>query len=574
MIYDMEVAREARTAYIARNGSLKTVRSSWDPHYAELGRNIMPRNVMFQGSDRNRGGAHHYNRIYDNTGVRSNRTLGAGMQAGITNPGRPWFKLVPADPDLGDFFPVRRYLDDVVDRMQKVFSRSNTYRTLHMMYEELGAFGTAVSIVRPDVSSTIHHYPVTLGRYCLQQNWRGEITTLYREISKTVGEVVKEFGIEACSSAVRDLWRARNFEATVDLLHVIEPRADELRDPSMPGPQNMPFKSVYMELASDDERLLRVSGFERFPVLAPRWAIAGANVYGHSPGMEALGDIKQLQHEQLMKGRAISYKVQPPLQVPTSLKDRESEMFAGGISYYEPGMLLPYDQVTPAGGIRTAFEVNLELDHILADIQDCRQRIQASNYSDLFLMLSTIGPDQRMTATEVAERHEEKLIALGPVLERLHNELLQPLIDLTYAEMQAQGKLPPPPPELIDSDLGVEFTSILAQAQRQIGTADIDRFMGNVVALQPVFPQITDKVNIDKWVDVYSKMRGVPNDLVNPDEVAIDQRKARAQAQAAQQQTEMMAQSAKAMRDLSQSPVGTGSALDLLPSPTEEQTAI
>ena len=548
--YDFSKVRDRREAFLARRGALKTERSSWVSHWSDISKHILPRNGRFFISDRNRTGSDRYNKIYDNTGTRALRTLGAGMQAGATNPARPWFKLTTSDPDLGNYYPVRQWLDDVVDRMQRVFSKSNTYRTLHQMYEELGAFGTSVSIILPDFQNVIHHYPVVCGEYSLQQDYQGKIIGCYREFEKTVGEVVKEFGLKNCSVAVRDQWKSRQLENIVQVLHVIEPRADQERDPSNMSPKHMPFKSCYMELGGDDDKLLRESGYRRFPVLAPRWSVAGGDVYGTSPGMEALGDVRQLQQEQLRKGQGIDYMVRPPLQVPSQLKDRESELFPGGLNYVDPGTLLPFDQVTPNGGVRPAFEVGLDLSHLLGDIQDVRERIRSSFYADLFLMLATAGPNTRMTATEVAERHEEKLLALGPVLERLHNELLQPLIDITFDHMNDAGMLPPPPEELGGQELTIEFVSILAQAQRAVGSNSVDRFMGNVAQLSQIKPDMLDKVNFDKWVDHYANILGVETDIIVDDENVLALRKARAEAEAAQAQIAAAREQAAAAKDM------------------------
>jgi len=242
--------------------------------------------------------------------------------------------------------------------------------------------------------------------------------------------------------------------------------------------------------------------------------------------------------------------VRPPLQVPSQLKDRESELFPGGLNYMDPGTMLPFDQITPNGGVRSAFDVNIDLSHLLADIQDVRERIRSSFYADLFLMLSMAGPNTRMTATEVAERHEEKLLALGPVLERLHNELLQPLIDITFDHMVEAEMLPPAPEEIAGQELTVEFVSILAQAQRAVGSNSVDRFMGNVVQLSQVKPDLLDKVNFDKWADNYSEMLGVETDIIVDDDNVLALRKARAEAEAAQAQVEMSREMSAGAKDM------------------------
>ena len=548
-VYDFSNMRDKRTAFLSRNGALKTERSSWRTHWSDISRHLLPRSGRFFLSDRNRTGSDRYNKIYDNTGTRALRTLGAGLQAGVTNQARPWFRLTTADPDLGDHYPVRMWLDDVVDRMQRVFNRSNTYRALPKMYEELGAFGTSASLVLLDYQNVIHHYPLSCGEYCLQQDYQGRVISCYREFQKTVGEVVKEFGLLNCSTSTQNYWHSRNLEAPVDLLHVIEPRDDQERVPGSRRAQDMPFKSCYLELGGDDDKILRESGFKRFPVLAPRWAVSGGDVYGTGPGMESLGDIRQLQQEQLRKAQAIDYMVRPPLQVPSSMRDRSSGLFPGGINYADPGTMLSHDQVGAGGGIRPAFEVKLDLNALREDIVDVRERINSAFYADLFLMLAMSGTNTRMTATEVAERHEEKLLALGPVLGRLHNELLHPLIDMTFDHMVEVGLVPPAPEEIQGQDLTVEFVSILAQAQRAVGSSSVDRFMGNVTAISEIKPEVLDKVNFDKWVDHYADMLGMDTDLLVPDEDVAALRKARADAQAAQARVEMQREQAAAMKD-------------------------
>jgi hypothetical protein len=184
-----------------------------------------------------------------------------------------------------------------------------------------------------------------------------------------------------------------------------------------------------------------------------------------------------------------------------------------------------------------------------------RQRIRETFFSDLFLMLAN-SSNPAMTATEVAERHEEKLTMLGPVLERLHNELLQPLIDITFDRMLEVGALLPPPPDLLGMDISVEFVSVLAQAQRMIGSNGIDRFMGNVVALSKVKPDVLDKVNFDEWADSYSRMLGVDASMLVDDADVQALRDARAKAQAAQEQANMQNQQAQTAKNLAQSPTG------------------
>jgi hypothetical protein len=529
-----------RDKLFTRWGQLKSERATWWAHWQEISTYLLPRSGRFFVQDRDKGYRRH-NNIYDNTGTRALRVLGAGMMAGATSPARPWFRLATADPDLNKYPPVKLWLDDVTKRMQVIFQKSNTYRALHQVYEELGSFGTATSIILPDFDNVIHHYPLTCGEYCIATDYQGHVNTLYREFEKTVHEIVQEFGYENCSTSVKNMYDRGTLDTWVPIIHAIEPRSD--RDHRKNDNKNMPFASYYFEVGGEENKYLRESGFKRFPAVVPRWTTNGGDIYGSSPGMEALGDIKQLQHEQLRKAQGIDYKTKPPLQVPTSMKNRDVETLPGGVSFV--------DAATAGGGIRTAFEVNLDLSHLLADIQDVRERIRGAFYADLFLMLAN-ATDTRMTATEVAERHEEKLLMLGPVLERLHNELLDPLIDTTFNYMIEANLLPPPPEELRGMDLSVEFVSMLAQAQRAIGTNSVDRFVMGMGTVAQFKPEVLDKFDPDNWADIYSEMLGVdPNIIVANDQVAIV-RQQRAQAMAQQQQAAEIEQASKAAKNLSQ----------------------
>ena len=536
-----------RDRLFTRWGQLKSERASWFAHWQELTSYILPRNGRYFRQDRDRGYRRH-NNIYDSTGTRALRILGAGMMSGATSPARQWFRLATPDPELNSYEPVKLWLDDVTKRMQRVFQKSNTYDSLHQMYEELGTFGTAATILLPDYQSVIHHYPLTCGEYCISTDAKGRVCTLYREFEMTVSQVVKEFGLEKCSVSVQNMYRTGNLDQWVPVIHCIEPRAD--RDMGKRDAKNMPWGSYYFEIGGEDRVFLRESGFQYFPALCPRWSVIGGDIYGNSPGMEALGDIKQLQHEQLRKAQAIDYQTKPPLQVPASMKNRDVETLPGGVSYYDG----------QSNGIKTAFEVNLNLQYLLNDIMDCRERVRGSFYADLFLMLANT-PNTRMTATEVAERHEEKLLMLGPVLERLHNELLSPLVDITFTRMVAAGALPPAPQELQGMDLNVEFVSMLAQAQRAIGTNAVDRFVGNLGAIARMKPDILDKFDQDQWADVYADMLGVDPSLIIADKEVAVLRDARNQAMAAKEQAAAMQQTSQSVKNMAQAPTGNQNAL-------------
>ena len=537
---------------------LDTEYSSWRAHQWEISRMFMPKTGRFFVEDRNKGWKRN-EEIIDNTGTRAVRILGAGLTAGASSPARPWLKIKAANPDLNRMHDVQLWLDEVTRIVMHTFSQSNTYFVLQQLYEETPLYGTGCALIVRDEDKVIRLHSLTAGQYRLATGPDGEVNCMYRELQMTVAQLVREFGIAKCSDRVSSMFREGQLEEGITIYHAIEPRED--RDTSKIDNKNMPWRSVYWEAgeATEITEVLNESGFLSFPVLAPRWSVAPEDVYGNGPGMEALPDVIQLQQEQFRKGQAIDFATKPPVLLPSDMKNHEVDLSPGGENYAD---------AAGANVARPIWQVGLQLAPLLEDIRDVRSRINASFFVDMFMMIAQT--DKRMTATEVAERHEEKLLMLGPALERLHTELLEKLVDLTFEHLIEAGRIPEPPPELSGSSLDVEFISMLAQAQRAAGAGAIDRFVASVGAVAQMKPDVLDKVDADAYVDDLADRLGVPADLLISTEEALSLRKARAKMQAEQAQAEMQAQQAGALKDAGSAASDMATAASLAASPPEQ----
>ena len=543
------MSQELKEKLVRRAGALKTERTSWLEHWRTISKLVSPRQGRYFVTDRNKGGS-RINRIIDNTATRDLRVLGAGMMAGATSPSRQWFKLASSDLEKNQSYNAKIWLHNLERLYELVYQKSNTYRVLHSTYQEMGAFGTSANLLLPDDERIIHHYPISIGEYCLASNYKGKVDTIYREFQLTVHELVAQFGYKSCSHTVQTLYDRGNLDSWVTVTHAIEPRVD--RDRQYLDAKNMPYLSCYFENGSDEYTFLRESGYNTFPCLAPRWELNPGDIYGHSPGMECLGDVSELQVRMLQKGKAIDYQVNPPIQKPYGIKNRDIDFLPGGVTTVR----------NPNDEIKESFQVKLNLDHVLNDIMDIRQRIHGSFYADLFLVL-TNATETRMTATEVAERHEEKLLLLGPVIERLQNELLSPLIDITFNIMQEQGLIPPPPPELEGTDLTIEFTSILAQAQKAVGSNTMDRFVMKISEVAQFKPEVLDKFDHYEWADDYGDMLGVNPKIIVPTDIAMQVAQQRAEQQQQAQQAEIANQASGTAKNMAETPTANGES-DLL----------
>ncbi|MDP2334807.1 MAG: portal protein [Reyranella sp.] len=440
-----------------RLNTLDRERATWFAHWRELSTYILPRRGAFLGAAHrpDRGGKRNA-RLLDATAMLAARTLASGLMAGLTSPARPWFRLGLGSPALSAVPEVRAWLDDVAARMFRVFARSNLYNALAVAYEELAVFGTAALVVTEDAKEIVRAYPLTAGEYWLAASERLSVNTLYRTLGMTSFQLVERFGRDAVSTSVRERYDRGDWDREVEVVHAIEPN-EEVREGRGFGRSNrhMPFRSVWYEKGGANDNLLAVGGFEEFPALCPRWHLAGNDVYGRSPGMDALPDAKGLQRMQLRFAETLDKMVSPPMVASPALRDAAVASTPSAVTYVaDPGGV----------GFRPAYQIKPPLAEFAAALKDRQQAVRAAFYADLFLMATELR-DVR-SATEIAERRAEKLVMLGPVLERLHDDLLEPLIGRVFQLMARAGHIPPPSwPDLDGLRLQPEYVSPMQALQ-------------------------------------------------------------------------------------------------------------
>ena len=396
--------------------------------------------------------------VINGTPGEANDVLAAGMQGGLTSPSRPWFRLGLADEKLMDSIIVREWLQAVRDLLLDIFARSNFYGAMHNIYEEIGAFGTAVMLIEEDLDSVIRCRPFTVGEYYLALDRKYRPTTLYRKYTMSARNIVAEFGEENCSDTVREMAKnPASSEKEFTIVHCIRPRSD--RSAGRLDASNMPFESVYYEDQAENDVFLRKGGYTGLPFLAPRWFVRGVSTYGRSPGMTALGDCKQLQKMEDDKLWALSVMIKPPMNAPSSMKKQGGgTIVSAGINFL--------DVAQGMQGFVPTYQINPDFQNIAFEIDRVENRIRRNFNNHLFQ--SIIAAEKQMTAREVTERSAEKLVLLGPVLERLHTEALSVAIDRTMSIADRFNLLPEPPLEIQGQPLKVEYISLLAQAQKAL----------------------------------------------------------------------------------------------------------
>lgn len=541
--------------------------SWWTQNWAELAEFILPRRSIWltqstggipSPNNMTRGRPIN-NAIVDPTATFAVRVCSAGLMSGLASPSRPWFKVIPAIKKFEIDAEGRAWLDDVEDRIYTVLAGSNFYNSFAQECEDLVVFGTAPSIIYEDEKDIIRLYNPCVGEYYLSSGATMRIDGLMRQFVMTIQQIVDFFGVENCPPEVITLWNQKGAQLATEkiIAHSIEPNfgIGPNEDGKIPG--NFTWRETYWVYGSASGKPLSLRGFVDQPFTAARWSTQSNDAYGRSPGMDVLPDVMQLQVETRRKAEAIEKQVRPPLIASMDLKNQPSSILPGHVTYA--------NMTGPGTGMRPIYEVMPDIRGMMEDLAQIQQRIQKGLFNDLFLMLEQ-NPQQKMTAYEVAQKMQEKLQVLGPVIEGLLSESLKPKLKRIFGILKRRGFIDPPPDSLKDVPLEIDFVSMLALAQKASATGGLERIAALVGNLVAVYPQAKDVMNSDALIREMNDLLGNPQKILfGPEQVTgIRQANAKAQAQqekmaAAQHMAQTASVGADAANTLSQTQVGAGS---------------
>jgi hypothetical protein len=464
------------------------------------------------------------------------RVARAGLQGGLTSRARPWFALTTEDPDLADYQPVKEWMYRTQLRMFSRIARTNTYDSLHESYGDDVVFGVSSLFVEDDDLDMIRCYVAPVGSFVIANSPRGEVDTWYHRTTMTVKNLVEKFGIENCSVHVKNLWTAKNYHSPIEIIHAVKPRKN--REYGSMHYRDMPYSSCWFETAGNEDKYLRESGYREFPVMCSRWDKTGEDVYGTPPAADGLGAAMGLQKFEKARLQALDMLVRPPMNAPSTHQQQGgTTTLPGQTNYYDPSG--PHAKIEPAVLVDTRIFVEAR-----NELHDIESQIDSSLAVDLFLLIAN---EERsgVTAEEIRAKKEERLLQVGPTIQRMEREKLKPFVDRVFAIMWRRGEIEPPPPELSGVNLGVEFIGPLSVAQRMVATDSIERTTRYMMELASVQPTVMDGFDGDAALEEFAKALGTPPHIIrDTQEIAI----IRAD-RAKQQQAEQLAAMAKPMKD-------------------------
>lgn len=473
-------------------------------------------------------------RVYNDKARRGYKNLAAAMHGLMSNPQLRWIEFLPTDESLRDNVAVMDWCYLVSTTVMNWLRNTESGFELasHELYKDLIAFGTALMAMKRKKRKLIFQALSLQGVYLLQ-DVDGKITWMFRHFRMTAEEMVNEFGLENCSLQVQEEFKHTERRYTPHVVcQVVYPRQPDERK----GMKRMkPWASVHFE--PDEKKIMQESGFNRRPVLTPRWETDSESPWGGCPSIDALPSIRGVNVMERNVQVAGEMAIAPPVMAQANSIEGTLNLNPRSIIYVKQGT--------------REFPRPMETAHNPLIGETLIQDREAGIGEHYFLDKLQLPELSRMTAEEVATRRAQGLLTFAsPIVTRLLTEFLRPGVIECLKWMMETNQIPERPEELRGRGLVVDFTSPLVQAQK---SNQGEAFGSATQAAAPIIQADPDVfgvvVNTEKAVRGIYLSKGVPPAWLNNAKERRAQRQKKDEQAAAAQEAQLLQAGGRAARD-------------------------
>lgn len=506
---------------IRRQEKMATDRAIFDSHWREIAERVLPRADHFR-VNRNPGDK-HTERVFDATGPLALERFAAAMESMLTPRTQRWHKLKTGVPQLDELPEVKAYLDEVTQLLFAVrySPKANFASQANEVYMSLGAFGTGGMFIDDMIGRGIRYRSIPLSEMYIAEDHQGRVDTVHRRFPMTARQAAQRFGVDKLPEKIKQA-AEKTPDQNFDFIHAVGPRDDmDLRRKDYKG---MAWYSCYIAL--DGRTILSEGGYHSMPYAVGRYVTGVKEVYGRSPAMTVLPDIKMVNEMSKTIIRAAHKMVDPPLLLQEDGALQAFDLRPGALNYggvNEQGNQLVHPLQTGA---------RLDIGEEMLE-----QRRKVINDAFLVTLFQILVDAPQMTATEAMLRAQEKGALLAPTMGRQQSEFLGPLIEREIDILARAGALPPMPDALREAGglVEVEYVSPLNRAQRAEEGVAIMRTLEAVTPLAQIDPKVMMIFDPEAIARELADINGVPAKVLRtPDQMKVMDEQSAEAAQAQQ----------------------------------------
>ncbi len=515
---------------------LMSERANWENYWQDIANVFMPRKAYIT---RPRVSGEHldFSRIFDSSPIRALNTMASGFHSWLTNPASKWFIFEMNERELMEVKEVKVWLEDSTNETQFTLNGANFDETIQEFYIDAGGFGTGNVFTQEDFKDRTRYTELPIAEVFIEEDASGRVNRIYRKFEYTVQQAWDLWGANAGKEVMDKITTDSKKSDKVEFVHYIGPR--DFREEGKRNKTNMPFESKWVTFKNKE--LVKEGGFWEFPTSTGRFNKRTGEAWGFSPAMDNLADAHMLNAMKKTLIRAAMKIVDPPFVVPDRGFILPLNLNPSGANYRNPQT--KKDDFQP---ILTKANIPIGIEMI----QDTRDAIDLGMFVRVFQAFGQIT--KQMTVPEVQQRIREGMALLGPVVGRFQQEVLDPIVIRTFNILFRNGLLPPIPDILRGREFSVKYVSPLAKAQRESEITGILRALATVGEMSVFAPNVIDKINPDKAVDIIADVIGINPQIVRDDEEVAVIRQVRAEQKAAVAQAELLKTGAGAAKDISQ----------------------
>lgn len=522
-----------------------TDRSTWDSHWEEVAAYILPRQSDFTSSHTT-GGEKRTTKIFDASPQIALERFAAVMDSMLTPKQQKWHGLKSTDEELNKVHAVKQWFHNTTLTLfaKRYAPTANFSGQNFERWISVGSFGSGALFTDFQAGMGIRYRVIHMKNLYFLENHQGVIDTVFRKFNYTLRQAIQRWGEKALPEKLQTyVGDVKNINKEFPFLHVVTPRNDyEVGRMDVNG---MPISSFYICMTSKE--FISEGGYRSFPFSISRYVTAPEEVYGRSPAMAVLPDIKMLNEMSKSDIRAVHKLIDPPLLLSddgvlgggTSTIDiRPGGLNMGGVDMQGKPLVVP---------LHTGARV---------DIAEEKMAQRRTRIDDAFLitLFQILVDNPRMTATEALIRAQEKGMLLAPTMGHQQSEALGPQIERELDLMAQHDMLTPLPDELIEAggDFEIVYDSPANRLQRAEELVGIQRTMELLTPFANIKPEIFDIFDDDELARLTAEVSGVPAVVLRSKEAVDTLRKAREDQQSLEQAANTAQPVAAALKDAAQ----------------------
>lgn len=503
---------------IRRFETAKGNRGNWESTWQEIGDRVLPAMSDFTGQRSD--GAKRTEYLYDATAALAAQKANAVVSTFVWPSNQRYQKLATSNPELNKVQRVAAWMDEVTNIIfQRRYSPRGAFEA-QMGESSLQGFvfgtgnifvdeGWAVDTNSRRKQPYLRYKALHLARTIIMENDAGIVDTVFRWWDWSLRQLAqwierqKAAGLKVADMPPQLAEKLKkNPDETICIVHVVMPREDY--DPERIGYQGMPWASCFF--ISSLKYKLQEGGYNTWPFGTMRHMTSPGEVYGRSPTMLALSDVKVLNAMKKTVIKAGQKVVDPPLLLSEdgilgAFSTVPGALNFGGVDNQGRQLVHP---------LQTGARVEIGLD-----MMDKEREIIASAF--LLDVFRVLVEHPNMTATQTLELMQERAVQLAPIAGRLETECLGPITEREIDLLARAGQIPPMPEELLEArgEYRIEYTSPMRQAMRASEGIAITRTLEAVLPMAEADPSVLDAYKLPAMARELGEINGVPAKLMN-----------------------------------------------------------